>query len=156
MRKSLFLFVLCTLSISAPAFAAQPPASAAQPLQSQCAANYNQTGNFLLGRKFSTWAVARVAPGVAFMRIAQGAVAAGLILVSSSKDAGVLSFKQENGTQSLTSDNPSSVPWNVAIVPDGSGSKITVNKQTPPSAPASKAFEIKSMCSIITTAANAQ
>lgn len=96
-----------------------------------------------------------VSPAVAFKRIARAAVAAGLTLVSSDKDAGVLSFRQNNaGTQTFIGDGQQvSIPWNVAIEPDGSGSKITVNKSTPPSYSVGKDFEIKSLCSVIDSAA---
>jgi hypothetical protein len=146
MRKS-FCLLLGAVLISGPAWAQQSP---------QCVANYKQGGNYLLGRQFSTWGVVPVSPDVAFRRIVRAAVAAGLTLVSSDKDAGVLSFRQNNAGTSFTSDEQVSIPWNVVIAADGSGSKITVNKSTPPTYSASKDFEIKSMCSVIDSAAKEQ
>jgi hypothetical protein len=149
MRKSLLCLLLCAISISGSAWAQQSP---------QCAGNYKQGGNYLLGRQFSTWGIVPVSPDVAFRRIARAGVAAGLTLVSSDKDAGVLSFRQNNaGTQTFVGNGQQvSIPWNVVIEPDGSGSKISVNKSTPPSYSVSKDFEIKSMCSVIDSAAKDQ
>ena len=143
MRKIFVCLLLCTASVSGQVWAQQ---------SQQCVANYKQGGNYLLGRQFSTWGVVQVAPDVAFKRIVRGAVAAGLTLVSSDKDAGVMSFRQNNAGTSFTSNEQVSIPWNIVIAPDGSGSKITVNKSTPPSYSVSKDFEIKSLCSVIDTA----
>lgn len=147
MRKS-FLILLGAVLISGSAWAQQPQ---------QCVANYKQDGNFILGRQFSTWGVVPVPPALAFTRIVRAGVAAGLTLLSSNKDAGVLSFRQNNaGTTFGGDDDHVSIPWNVVIEPDGSGSKISVNKSEPPSYSTSKDFEIKSMCSVIDSAAKDQ
>lgn len=142
--KILFLGSLVALSITGQAMAQNP---------SQCEANYKQGGNFMTGRNFSTSGDVATAPDKAFKMIYQAVVKAGLVVINADKEAGVLSLVQKNAGEALTSDNPADLPWSVVVEANGTGSRISVSKQTPPSYPTSKDFEIKSMCSIITTAA---
>lgn len=114
-----------------------------------CEAHYEQGGNFISGRTFTTWdVVPGVAPATAFSRIQVEGVKSGLRVGNSDKGAGILTFEQNASHKGQNV----SLPWNVVIEAEGTGSKITVTKSTPPGYASSKEFQMASMCAVIDSA----
>lgn len=138
--KTMPLIAVGLLALSGQAMAADPR---------PCEAHYEQGGNFLAGRTFTTWdVVPGVAPATAFARIQVEGVKSGLRVGSSDKGAGILTFEQNASHKGQNV----SLPWNVVIEAEGKGSKITVTKTTPPGYASSKEFQITSMCAVIDAA----
>jgi hypothetical protein len=143
MRKLFAMAML--LAVAGSAVAADPA----------CKTNFNQQGNYLTGRNFSTW---DVVPGVkvatAFKRISTEGTKSGLRVVSSDVSSGVISFDQPNGGTADFGGEKATLPWNVVIEQQGKDVKITVTKTTPGGFSTSKGFQIKSMCAVIDAARN--
>lgn len=116
-----------------------------------CKRNYKQEGSFIAGRRFSTWDVVPVAPGVAYKRIYAEVVKSGLTVVSSDKEMGMISIEQKNGGVTNTGAQVD-LPWNVVIEASGKGSKVNVTKTTPGGYSTSQDFQIASMCAVIDAA----
>lgn len=111
-----------------------------------CEEHYVKNGGYLSGRQFSSWDVApNVAPADALKRIHAEGVKSGLKVANIDRELGSLSFEQV----ASGSGGPVNLPWNVLIEPEGTGSKITVAKTTPPGYATSEDFQIKSMCAVI-------
>jgi hypothetical protein len=120
-----------------------------------CAANFKQEGNYIGGRRFSTWEVVPgVSQSVAFKRIYAEGVKAGLKVVSSDEKIGSLQFEQTNAGKSFTSEQMVNLPTNVFIEPEGKGVKITVTKTTPPAYSTGKDYQVKTMCMVVDAARN--
>lgn len=145
--KTLACLLLLLLGLSA-----IPAARAADALA--CDENYQQTGSFFDGRTFTTWAQIDVAPKDAFKRAYRALVKAGLLVVNANADVGVLSLEQSvSVVDPLGNSTPGKIVWSVAIDSSGKGSKITVTKTTPAKYSTSRAFQIKSLCSVVSSAA---
>ena len=134
------------LLVAAPAFAQEKA----------CETNYKQEGGFLAGRQFSTFEVlADVKPDVAYKRIYQGGVKAGLSVGQADKEMGIINFQQTGAGSTFGGNGQQvTVPWNVAIEAEGAGSKITVSKTTPGNYPTSADAQKKMMCNVIDEARN--
>jgi hypothetical protein len=132
------LVLLAGLLVAGQAMAADKP---------QCETNYKKEGSFFAGRRFMTWGEVSKPPEQAFKLIYQESVKSGLKVVNSDKDMGVLSLEQNvqlDGKQV-------SLPWNVLIEASGKGSKISVTKTTPSGYATGEDFQIRSMCSVISS-----
>lgn len=127
------------------AFAAPTLAADGRP----CEANYQQGGNFLSGRTFTTWEIVPgVKPSEAFSRIQADGLKSGLRVASADKGSGTLSFEQNAAHKGQTIQ----LPWNIVIEAAGKDSKVTVGKSTPPGYASSKESQINSMCAVIASA----
>ena len=116
-----------------------------------CEANYQQSGNLVMGRQFSTWEIlADVKPGEAFRRIQADGLKSGLRVGASDRESGVLSFEQTVTHRGM----PANLPWNIVITAAGKGSKISVSKSTPGGYASSKESQMQSMCMVIGSARN--
>jgi hypothetical protein len=118
-----------------------------------CAANYKQDGNYIAGRRFSTWEVVPgVSPSVAFKRIYMEGVKSGLKVTSSDEKMGIIQFEQVNAGKSFTSEEMVNLPWSITVEAEGKGSKISITKTTPPAYSTGKDAQIKSMCMVVDAA----
>lgn len=121
-----------------------------------CATNYKQEGGYMSGRRFSTFEVLPdVAPDVAYKRIYQGGIKAGLSVGQADKEMGIINFQQTGAGSTFTGNGQQvTIPWNVAIEAEGKGSRITVSKLTPPSYATSADAQKQMMCNVIDEARN--
>lgn len=120
-----------------------------------CTANFKQEGNYIAGRRFSTWEVVPgVSPSVAYKRIYMEGVKSGLKVTSSDEKMGIIQFETSNAGKSFTSDQIVNLPWSITIEAEGKGSKISVTKTTPPAYSTGKEAQIKSMCMVVDAARN--
>lgn len=122
--------------------------------EKQCEANYKKTGSFSAGQQFGTWeSISDVTPELAFDRIYLKGTKGGLRVTKSDKAIGIIDFDQANAGTDLHG-KVVSVLWNVIIVPNGKGSKISVTKTVPAEYATSKSFQMQSMCQAIESARN--
>lgn len=152
--------ILGSVLIAAVCMAAGPALAgkkeeAPAPAAGSCAANYKQEGNYIAGRRFSTWEVVPgVSPSVAYKRIYMEGVKSGLKVTSSDEKMGIIQFEQANAGKSFTSDQIVNLPWSITIEAEGKGSKISITKTTPPAYSTGKDAQIKSMCAVVDAARN--
>ena len=140
MRKAVAMTML--LAMAGTAVAADPA----------CKSNFKQEGKFMIGRSFSTWdTVSGVNVSTAYKRIYTEGTKSGLRVASSDENVGVIAFEQPNGGVDLAGSK-ATLPWNVAIEPQGKSVKIRVTKTTPGGYPTSTDFQITSMCAVIDAA----
>lgn len=119
-----------------------------------CVTHYKQEGNFMLGRRFSTWGTVATPQPQAFKQIYRDAIKSGMKVVSSDKDVGALTLEQPNaGTTFGGNDDQVSLHWDILVEENGNGSKISVNNSTPPSYSVSKKHQMTLMCQIIASGA---
>lgn len=97
-------------------------AMAAEP----CMENFKSEGNFLSGKKYSTWAVVSgVSQDHAFQKAVAFTVANGFTVTSASKDAGVIS-----AAQTVSYGQGKTVPLGIVLQPDGGNLRISMNYAT--------------------------
>lgn len=138
-RVAPFLAAAALLAAVGPALADAPA----------CEANYQQSGNLVTGRQFSTWEVLPgVKPAEAFQRILTDGMKSGLRVASSDKGSGTISFEQTATRRGM----PINLPWNIVIAASGKGSKVSVTKSTPGAFPTSEDAQKQSMCMVIGSA----
>jgi hypothetical protein len=122
----------------------------ADPTDTVCKTNYKQEGNFFRGRQFSTWEeIPDAAPSKVFKQIYIDAAKSGLKITSSNMDVGAISMEQHDSDMH---GEQITVTWNITIEASGTGSKISINKITPPSYATDRDFQIRSMCSVFESA----
>jgi hypothetical protein len=136
--------------------AATPALAPAAAQDKACATNYKQDGGLMAGRRFSTFEVLPdVAPDVAYKRIYQGGIKAGLSVGQADREMGVINFQQTGAGSTIGGKGQQvTIPWNVAIEAEGKGSRITVSKLTPPSYPTSADAQKQMLCNVVDEARN--
>jgi hypothetical protein len=116
LKKAISAGVLSVLSSGfVPAHADQPPGA------KDCEAHFTTEGNFLTGRKYSTWIeIAGVVKPDAYSRLYASVAKDGWTIVNADKDAGVIS-----AAQNVSYGKGSQAPMVILVEDSGSGAKVT-------------------------------
>ena len=107
---------LIALAIGGVAGGADAPSTGAD-----CAANFKMEGNFLAGKKYSTWTeYAAVSKADLFSRVVTNVAKDGWTINSSDKETGIIS-----ASSTVSYGKGSVAPLTIVIEPSGNGSKAT-------------------------------